>query len=362
MKIFLQNLKEKIYKNRKIVGIILILFIIFIVLIIIKNIKFKKRLEMEKNTDTTNSIHAIVIKDDIIFSEKPKHSRFSKISNLKKGTNAYILEEYIDEKENKWYKVKSQDRLGYVLQDELAYFKKSNDEVVLMSDVSKFDIQYEHFKTTEDYEIFLIEKNINYVYVRLGGRGYGDEGNFYTDKYFKIFRDACEYLKIPYGYYYIDEAINSEEVDEEIEFVCKFLQENKTSMCKLPLVIDIENHDGKGRAEKMWENRVFLAEELVQKFNLQGIPSIIYSNAKTANQYLSNANAKFWIAYYPQEEKIPNYWYSDTDQEPAQNEEFMQKVIGWQFTENGVGKIINEKVDVSLVKNNFFGEFVKEGN
>ena len=34
-----------------------------------------------------------------------------------------------------------------------------------------------------------------------------------------MFVDACEYLGMPYGFYYIDEALNSEEIDEEITFM-----------------------------------------------------------------------------------------------------------------------------------------------
>ncbi len=49
------------------------------------------------------------------------------------------------------------------------------------------------------------EKDERYVYIRAGGRGY-TEGKIYYDNNFKMFRDACEYLKIPYGFYFIDEA------------------------------------------------------------------------------------------------------------------------------------------------------------
>lgn len=358
MKQKFQKILDFIIRNKKIVSIILILFIIIILIIFIINWRYQKRLEIEKNTDVSNSIHAIVINENIRLNKKPKETWFSKISTIEKGTNAYILEEYTDEEDIKWYKVKCNDRIGYILQENLDYFEPSNAERVLMSDVSKFNVQYEHFKTTREYQLFLIGNNINYVYIRAGGRGYGEEGNFYTDAQCKIFVDACEYLKIPYGFYYIDEAINSEEIDEEVKFIQDFINKNSTSMNKLPLAIDIESHDGVGRADEMWEDRAFLAEELVQKFNNVGIPNIIYSNARTANDYLSNVNANFWIAYYPEINKIPDFWYTDTDQEPVENAEFMEKVIGWQFTESGAGEEIKEKVDISLVKNEFFKQFI----
>ena len=356
--LFFKYILDKIKKNKKL-RIILIILTIIIIAFIAVNFYRKKKLEMEKNTDVTNSIHAIVMEDFTGIFKKPKDSSFQMFNVLEKGTNAYILDEVTDSKDMKWYKVKCKDRIGYIKKENLKYFEESNEEKVLMSDVSKFNVIYKHFKTTEDYEIFLLKNNIQYVYIRAGGRGYGEEGNFYEDPNYQIFIDACEYLKIPYGFYYIDEATNSKEVDEEIDFVEKFINENKTSMCKLPLAIDIEEHDGKGRADKMWENRAYIAEELVQKFKIRCISTIIYTNAKTGNEFLSNVNVPFWVAYYPKLSKIPNYWYSDTEQEATENIDYMNKIIGWQFTESGVENIIKEKVDISLVNNDFFKQYIK---
>lgn len=359
IKWIIEEIVRFINQNKKKVGIILLIITILLVAFIVTNLWEKIKLEKEKNTDITNAIHAIVIQDYAQIYKKPKQSAFSMFDMAKKGDNVYILEELIGDKEIKWYKVKYGNRVGYVVQESLDYFEPSDEEFVLMSDVSKFNVQYKHFENTKEYQIFLIENNIQYVYIRAGGRGYGEKGNFYTDEYVQIFIEACEYLKIPYGFYYIDEAVNGEEIDEEVEFIEKFIKEHATSMCKLPLAIDIETHDGKGRADEMWENRVFLAEELVQKFRVRGISTIIYSNAKTASEYLTNVSTNFWLAYYPQENQIPNYWYSDTDQEPTQNLELINKMIGWQFTENGVGEIIKEDVDISLVKNSFFKQYVQ---
>ena len=63
------------------------------------------------------------------------------------------------------------------MKDKVKYYEfNAEEEYVLMSDVSKFNIQFEHFKNTEEYEVFLLNSNINYVYIRAGGRGYGKEG------------------------------------------------------------------------------------------------------------------------------------------------------------------------------------------
>lgn len=225
--------------------------------------------------------------------------------------------------------------------------------MALMVDVSKFNKTY-NFDTAGEFAAFLINNNIDCVYIRAGGRGYGQKGNFYYDTCFEMWANECEFLKIPFGFYFLDEALNSKEIDEEVVFIKKFLEENNYEYATLPVALDIEKHVEKGRADDIWNIRAELVSELIRRLNNQNIETIVYSNANIANEYLSTVDTKFWLAYYPTlNGEIPKYWYPDLDQEAAQNEILMQKLIAWQFTESGVGNVIPESVDVSLVYNNF---------
>ena len=345
---------NNIIKN-KIVITLLFLILLFIIILFVH----KKREEKWNNQDISNAIHGVVIQENTSFYRKPKEFKWRLIKETEVGENAYIIEEIQDKKGEKWYKVKIDDRVGYVKKSAVKYFEFANgDEKTLMSDVSKFNVIYKHFEKAGDYEAFIIKNNINYVYIRLGGRGYGEEGNFYTDPNFDIFIDACEYLGVPYGFYYIDEAINSEEVQEEVDFIKGLIDKNKTKMCMLPLVLDIETYDGVGRADDLDEERAIIAEELVQKFKEENIETLIYANAKYAGEFLSTVDSKFWLAYYDKQNKIPEIWYTETDQETALNEELMNKMVAWQFTDEGAGAEIPYSVDVSLVDNTFFRTFV----
>lgn len=351
------SILEKIVINRKniiitIITLILIIFIIFLVL--------KIYVYIRDNVDVSTTIHGVIIEENTVFYRSPKESKWKDIRKFDLGEYVYVLETKLDKNGKEWYKVKAKDRVGYVLKEKVDYFKFSNeDKNVLMSDVSKFNIIYKHFNNAGEYAAFLLNSNINYAYIRIAGRGYGNEGKLYVDPNYKMFVEACEYLKLPYGFYYIDEAISSEELNEEVEFISKMLDENKSYLCVLPLVIDVENHDGEGRADKIWEDRSVLVSELVNRFKEKNIETLIYSNAKTANEYLYNIDSKFWVAYYTLENNIPNYWYTDTNQEEVKNLEFMNKIVAWQFTEKGAGEEINKPVDISLVKNNYFKKFVK---
>lgn len=317
------NIKDKKRLFVIIIGSILLVSIIIFVIIKINT----------RTIDISNAKHAVTIEENVDFYKKMKLENVKIHKEIPLGTNTYVLEEITDKKGNKWSKVVINNKKGYVLSEKLGYFKVSEEEKVLMVDVSKFNKST--FKTGGEFGAFIINNNISYVYIRAGGRGYGEKGNFYEDSEYKTWVKECEFLDIPFGFYFLDEALNSKEIDEEVEFIEKFLKQNEYNNLKLPVAIDIEKHNGAGRADSIWEERSILVQELVQKLNNSGIKNIIYSNAKTANEFLSSVDTEFWLAYYPDYlNKIPKKWYTDyTEQEPTQNEELMNKMIGWQFTE-----------------------------
>ena len=142
-----------------------------------------------------------------------------------------------------------------------------------------------------------------------------------------------------------------------------------------------------GRADDIWDNRTPLLEQLIAAFQKEGISCILYANAKRANYYLSSLDCDFWIARYPQNDIIPNSTFSEfinleqatsiihslldsnssmktrislgKDFLNAYPEEFLNKLIGWQFTANGASEDgIFEAIDLSIVSNSFFQKYL----
>lgn len=281
-----------------------------------------------------------------------------KTKKLQEGENVYILKT-ITKNNKKYFKVKYKLSVGLVPEDKVFFFDKTeNTQYSLMSDVSSFDYTSGRFKTQGEYELFIIKNNIRYVYIRAGGRGY-TEGKIYYDNNFKMFRDACEYLKIPYGFYFIDEAINQAEAEEEANIILEFIKQNKTSMNKLPFVIDLEYQSGKSRTDELWPKRGEIITNITNKLNSSGIETLIYANAKKMNANLIKLNQKFWVAYYTEENKIPTEWLSKyKNQEIANNLQAMSKVIAWQFSETGAkANNITQKLDLSLVLTEEFEKY-----
>ncbi len=336
-------------KKKYLLLIILVFALIFgIALFGIKGYLAKKNQE-----EIDKSIHGIIISEDVPFYQKAEIENVKQIKLLSKGDEVYILDQF-KSNDIEWCKIKINGKInGYIMAENVQYYKEINSEKALIVDVSQFNIN-KNFKDMKDFEVFLLKNQISYVYIRAGGRGYGEKGNFYYDKNYKDYIKACEYLKIPYGFYFLDEALDDDEIEEEVDFIKKFLKENSGNYCLLPIALDVEKHDGLGRADNIWNDRAELVQKLINRLNEEKISNILYTNAQTANLYLSNLKTKFWIAYYPQEGRIPNYWYFDTNQEGASNKKLQKRTIGWQFTEDGAGDEVSEDIDLSLFVKEFY--------
>lgn len=343
-------------ENKKKIIIVVIILIVLIFALIMALLFWQKN----RIIDVSNAVPAVVLDNNVNFYKSARLENVRIHKQVEIGTHAYILDTFKGNDGNKWSKVVIENKVGYILSENVGGYTYSDNEMILMADVSKFNKIY-NFDNSGEFAAFLIKNDFDCVYIRAGGRGYGTKGNFYYDECYEMWANECEYLKIPFGFYFLDEALNNEEINEEVEFIEEFLEENDYEYAILPVALDIEKHDGKGRADEIWEERASLVSELIRKLKRKDIETIVYSNAKTASEYLSSVNTRFWLAYYPNlNGKIPDYWYTETDQEPVQNEELMNKMIGWQFTENGVGSIISDKVDVSLIYRDFLEDYINK--
>lgn len=328
--------------NKKKVIVCLVSFFL-VIFLIISIIVFPKKEEKGMN--------ALVVEENVKLYSIPEENNKKVKKNISKNTEAKILD-VVFEDNKEWYLVNIEGYKGYILSQNIDYYGKDKLDKIVIADFSEHNFK-DAFSSVNDVESFLLKYDISFVYIRAGGRGYGEKGNFYTDKKYKEFKSACEYLGIKYGYYFLDEALNNKEIVEEVDFINNFMKKNKTNLSVLPIALDVETHDGKGRCDNIWNNRSELVSKLIKKLENANYEVILYSNANTCNTYLSSLNTKFWLAYYPLESFIPDYWYDKTNQPGVSNSQMMKKMIGWQFTENGVKHVISENIDLSIFKKNF---------
>lgn len=357
--------------NKKIILIITPIVLIIVVLIIIIS-----------STNKSNSLHipAIINSNNTEYKIKGKKDNTS----LSKGNEVSIISENKDN-----YLIEYENTQGYVEKDKVTYFKfNSEEKYSLVLDVSKFNITNKNLADFVEFAKFIVDNKINYTYIRLCGRGWGSEGKMYDDEYAFDYAKMCEYLKIPYGFYYIEEATNDDEVLEEVNYVKNLLNGKDLSMNVLPLALDIEYQHGKGRTDNIWDNRVPLVNKLVDEFNKIGINTIVYANGARIETYLKSANCKFWPAMYLENDVIPDKDYKtyiteeqskirtmqesindsvlNSDLNKAEtgtvtySDEYLDKVIGWQFTESGAKKSgINKYIDLSIFDNDYLKSYLK---
>ncbi len=323
-------------------------------------------------------IHAIISKDTTLFQDVTKETPIMLVT---RGTNVDLIAE-----EGNGYLTNTGIVDGYIDKEALLYFTfNQKDAYTLATDVSAFN-HPKDFVSSEAYELYLLENHFNYAILRIGGRGYGTGGSLYSDSKTDVFAKACEYLGVPYGYYYVEEAINEKEIREEAKFITDYYQKHPRTFAVLPMSIDMEYQHGQGRTDAMWEQRVELINLLIEILKQEGIECMVYANGARIETYLKNLHCNYWTAMYPVDDKIPDMFYPEyIKMQEEQNrihpeniedsilntkvnkggtetltysEEYFEKVVGWQFTENAAERDgIIGMLDLSLMDNAYFQKY-----
>lgn len=206
-----------------------------------------------------------------------------------------------------------------------AYYDKAGNKVSTLGiDVSKYqsDIDWKVVK----------EDGIEFAIIRLGFRGYGDEGTIVLDeKYEEHIKGAlAEGLKV--GVYFFSQAVNDEEALEEAEFVLEHIKEYPVTY---PVIFDTEEiKDHEARTDGLSGERFTKnCKVFCDAVETAGYDAMVYANMK-------------WMAFTLDLEQLTAYqkWYADYEAVPQCPYEFSM----WQYTEEGKVNGIEGNVDINL--------------
>jgi len=219
---------------------------------------------------------------------------------------------------------------AFVLEDGLMTYSDSDEYVYRNGiDVSKFqgEIDWKQVK----------EAGYDFAFIRIGYRGYGEEGVIKEDEY------AAQNLKGAYeagldvGVYFFSQAVNEKESVEEAEFVLSLLEEYDFSAEKLalPIVFDPESIlDDEARTDdvtgaQFTENTIAFIERIQEA----GYRGMIYCNM-------------LWQAYELDLSKLEAYplWYADYEPQPQSPYAF----AFWQYSDTSEVPGIDGIVDVNI--------------
>ncbi|MBD5452124.1 MAG: hypothetical protein HDR25_05745 [Lachnospiraceae bacterium] len=169
-------------------------------------------------------------------------------------------------------------------------------------DVSKYqgDIDWEKAKKAGVY----------FAFIRVGYRGYGEEGKIASDDNAKKNIQKAHDAGIKVGIYFFSQAINKPEASEEADYCINFLKNNSLAdYISLPVVIDYEYSSGstKGRLENAnlsKSTHQSICDRFVQDVRDAGYKGGIYANYQMLTNDMQPTssslynNTQYWIARY----------------------------------------------------------------
>lgn len=175
----------------------------------------------------------------------------------------------------------------------------------------------------------------DFVFIRVGYRGYGEEGTLNEDT------KAIEYLQeakkagLQVGAYFFSQAISEEEAAEEAQFAAEVIKESGVTL-NLPLVYDPElSGVSYGRANHLdreqWCANALAFKEAAEK--AMKCKVALYANL-------------YWENTYFDVETLNQFeiWYADYQDVPQTNYHF----TWWQYSESGYVPGIKGKMDLNL--------------
>lgn len=191
-------------------------------------------------------------------------------------------------------------------------------------DVSKYQGDIDWKKVAADW--------VEFAYIRLGCRGYGNSGTLIMDEYFhKNMQGALSY-DIQTGAYFFSQAVNVEEAIEEAKMVVKELEPYKDRIYS-SIAIDIETVDGqKARQDALTkEERTEVCIAFCEYIKEAGYTPMVYGDLETFSELLDVEQ----LAEY-------DFWLCETDGKMT----FPYGFDIWQYSHKG--RVSGIKGDVNL--------------
>lgn len=176
------------------------------------------------------------------------------------------------------------------------------------------------------------EDGVEFAFIRVAYRGYGEEGKLNVDERFEENIEGALAAGIKVGVYIYSQAITEEELREEAEFVLEKIAPYKI---ECPVVYDVEKVFGAdGRMNSLSvEERTKMAVLFCQLIENAGYKPMLYHNMEMAALMINLDELESydkWFAYYSDDFYYP-YDFSI-----------------WQYTEKGNVKGVKGEVDLNI--------------
>lgn len=147
-----------------------------------------------------------------------------------------------------------------------------------------------------------VEKNVDGIFIRVGYRGYS-VGKIVEDEKFNANVRECISHDIPFGFYFMSQAINETEGCQEADFCVDMARRYKPS---LPIFVDSEDGDGKAtltRADRLNKTtRTKVIDAFCRTIKSAGYETGVYASESWFKEQLNynrlSQNYLIWVAKY----------------------------------------------------------------
>ncbi len=172
---------------------------------------------------------------------------------------------------------------------------------------------------------------IKFAIIRLGFRGYGQEGKLVEDEYAEANLKGATEAGLPIGAYFFSQALSIQEADEEIKYMLEILGDYELQM---PIILDWEIPTDTARTANMDPRTLTdIQNHYCSVMTEKGYQPMVYFNWHQSSTllYLSELeNYPFWLALYRDRMTYP------------------YKVEMWQYTDQGRVPGIEGPVDLNI--------------
>ncbi|MBD5497847.1 MAG: hypothetical protein HDR11_08800 [Lachnospiraceae bacterium] len=161
-------------------------------------------------------------------------------------------------------------------------------------------------------------QGVEYVIIRVGIRGWGQEGTLVLDEKFEDNIKGASAAGLKVGVYFFSQAITDEEALEEADLVLEAIAGYDVSY---PIVYDVEKtSEASGRMNQLSvEDRTRMAHIFIDRIKEAGYTPMIYANMEMWSVLINMAefeDVDKWFAYYDTDLYFPYEYaiwqYSDT--------------------------------------------------
>lgn len=191
-------------------------------------------------------------------------------------------------------------------------------------------IDVSSYQTQIDWQQ-VADSGIEFVIIRVGGRGYGEAGTLYEDSKAQQYYEEATNAGLKVGAYFFSQAISPEEAVEEAEYL---LELTKGWELEMPVVYDWEFISLEARTA--WVDRQTLTDCMLafcDRITQEGLDAMIYFNPQQSRMRFhieQITQYPFWLAMYSD-------WMT-----------YPYKIDMWQYTNEGSVPGIEGNVDINL--------------